>query len=135
MRICSNPQCPVNGEQELSAFPKSPTHADGHNKRCKVCMRVANAKWYQKNVEYKREYSKGWQKTNGLEKYLKRVYNLTPDEYWDILHVQNYRCAICLVPASLLDHKLAVDHCHKTNQIRGLLCTKCNLAKIGRAHV
>lgn len=33
-------------------------------------------------------------------------------------------CAICHKPE---DIKLAVDHCHDTGKIRGLLCKRCNM--------
>lgn len=39
-------------------------------------------------------------------------------------------CAICKEPQSVLLKgelkRLAVDHCHKTKKIRGLLCDNCN---------
>ena len=38
---------------------------------------------------------------------------------------QNNKCAICGQEFSD-SNKAFVDHCHKTNRIRGLLCTKCN---------
>lgn len=39
---------------------------------------------------------------------------------------QDGACAICGQPESELNRKLALDHCHLTGQIRGLLCTRCN---------
>lgn len=42
-------------------------------------------------------------------------------------------CAICkkeeivVAPNTGRVRRLAVDHCHRTNEIRGLLCKKCNL--------
>lgn len=39
---------------------------------------------------------------------------------------QNGCCAICGIHQSKLDRTLAVDHCHTTLEIRGLLCTHCN---------
>ena len=35
-------------------------------------------------------------------------------------------CAICQLHEKQLPRKLALDHNHTTNQIRGLLCHKCN---------
>jgi Recombination endonuclease VII len=63
---------------------------------------------------------------------LKAKYGLTFKEYQSMLKIQNYRCAIC-------GHKnkhwyaLAVDHNHKTGQIRKLLCNSCN-AILGHAN-
>jgi hypothetical protein len=43
----------------------------------------------------------------------------------DIMMVnQNGKCAIC---NKVLD-KFHIDHCHKTNKVRGLLCSSCNMA-------
>jgi hypothetical protein len=39
---------------------------------------------------------------------------------------QNGCCAICNRPEST-DKALSLDHCHKTGEIRGLLCQGCNL--------
>lgn len=46
---------------------------------------------------------------------------------------QNHMCAICSkdetsIHQSGTKRKLAVDHCHSTGVIRGLLCNKCNRA-------
>jgi|SRR6266850_842966 len=60
--------------------------------------------------------------------HLKRRYNLTPDEYMNLLISQNGGCAIC--PKTELENngRLAVDHDHKTKKVRGLLCRTCNVA-------
>lgn len=49
---------------------------------------------------------------------------LTDIEYGLMLTSQNGRCAICGNHQHY--QRLAVDHCHKTQQIRGLLCMQCN---------
>lgn len=49
-------------------------------------------------------------------------------EYYDILYKrQSGCCAICNTHVSMLKKNLAADHCHETGEIRGLLCTKCNM--------
>ena len=44
-----------------------------------------------------------------------------------MLGAQNGRCAICGRPETEAGG-LAVDHCHATGKVRGLLCTLCNTA-------
>ena|ERR1700730_12917181 len=58
-------------------------------------------------------------------------YGISLEDYNNLFNIQNGCCAICKTHQSVLKKKLAVDHCHKTNRIRGLLCHNCNLA-IGR---
>jgi len=60
---------------------------------------------------------------SGLKKY-----GLTPEEYAVILDNQDGLCAICnSSPKESLHGVLAVDHCHKSGKMRGLLCNQCNL--------
>lgn len=54
---------------------------------------------------------------------IKLLYGLTKDEYYELLEDYLNRCAICEST-----EKLVIDHCHKTNKIRGVLCTMCNSA-------
>jgi hypothetical protein len=54
------------------------------------------------------------------------LYRITAEEYEKIFKFQNGRCAICQKKPK--KSKLAVDHCHKTGLIRGLLCWRCNNA-------
>ena len=57
-------------------------------------------------------------------KYLEETYGITEGEYERLLSSQGGGCAICGNPPKT--RRLAVDHCHKTGAVRGLLCKSCN---------
>jgi len=58
-----------------------------------------------------------------------KTYGLTADEYQKVFDYQGGRCAICQETRKT---KLAVDHCHKTEAVRGLLCARCNSQLLAR---
>lgn len=55
----------------------------------------------------------------------KRLYGITVEEYAKMLEAQEGVCARCKKPPQEA-MALAVDHCHKTGRVRGLLCGPCN---------
>jgi hypothetical protein len=57
------------------------------------------------------------------------MFNLEYEDYVILLEDQDYVCAICKQEEKSVRNKnLAVDHCHVTNAVRGLLCSNCNRA-------
>jgi hypothetical protein len=54
-----------------------------------------------------------------------KKYGLGAADYRRMLAAQGGVCAICRRKAK---RWLCVDHCHETQQVRGLLCDKCNTA-------
>lgn len=66
------------------------------------------------------------------DKYLQKKYGITEDDYQDLLDNQNGACAICLKKPRT--RAFAVDHDHKTNEIRGILCSRCNHGLLGHAY-
>jgi hypothetical protein len=56
--------------------------------------------------------------------HLKVTYGITISEYELILSAQGGKCAICRGGTS--KRHFAVDHDHKTGEVRGLLCGRCN---------
>jgi hypothetical protein len=80
--------------------------------------------WRSKNPEQSNQ--------NSRRSLLKKKYDLTLEEYDLLFEQQDGKCAICGKEETAKHHNgtlrsLAVDHNHDTNQIRGLLCSKCNL--------
>ena len=61
---------------------------------------------------------------------LKKTYGISLDEYNELLSKQKGKCAICGVNNNgkyrNKPRAFAVDHCHITGKIRGLLCSDCN---------
>ena len=58
---------------------------------------------------------------------IKRKYGISLEFYYELENNQNKSCKICNTHINDLNiNFLAVDHCHKTNNIRGLLCINCN---------
>lgn len=56
-------------------------------------------------------------------RHFKHRYGLTKEQYDEALAKQGGRCAICRKEGEVLE----VDHDHKTNLVRGLLCHNCNV--------
>lgn len=50
----------------------------------------------------------------------------------DLIDKNGDNCAICNKPSSSFMKRLSVDHNHKTDKIRGLLCYRCNKFIVGR---
>lgn len=73
-----------------------------------------------------------WKDPNRAKEYerirhLKRHYNLTPEEFDSLFQSQGCGCACC----GTKEHKAKawhIDHDHKTNRIRGILCGPCNIS-------
>ncbi len=67
-------------------------------------------------------------------KSIKKKYGLSMQDYLAMVHYQCGTCYICGKPETKVDprsgrvHMLAVDHCHHTGKVRGLLCDKHNRA-------
>ena len=102
----------------------------GHNKRyvktnqCTECSNLASVAHRKRNPEHT--------KTLKTKHHLKHLYGISEVEYKDLYSKQKGLCAICSQPETDIYYrskklrKLAVDHCHKTNKVRGLLCFHCN---------
>jgi hypothetical protein len=95
--------------------------------------------FYGRHPDRSKAYSKAWQERNPdkyravlRDSHLKTNFGLERGEYVRMLARQNGVCAICRRPETVMLHgkikRLAVDHCHTTNVVRGLLCACCNLA-------
>jgi hypothetical protein len=63
-------------------------------------------------------------KRSSKDRKLRQKYGITLRQYEILLQRQANRCAICARP--LLQPQ--VDHCHRQNHVRGVLCNQCNRA-------
>ena len=103
---------------------------------CKECEKSNRKKRYSQNKDKDKQSSKKWGIKNRSRKldlarssWLKTRFGITVDDYDKMLAEQSGVCAICSRPERITGRKnLAVDHCHKTKKIRGLLCGHCNTA-------
>ena len=97
---------------------------------CASCRRLNANKWRQRHYERALQLTRDWHAANpGRVKNLKllKKFGMTIDEYDQRVAEQGGCCAICRQPCRS-GRKLAVDHCHKTLRVRGLLCGNCNRA-------
>ena len=87
--------------------------------------------YYEKNKERIITYAKEYREENKEEiaikkeeQRLKSKYGITSKEKNVLLQKQNNKCKICLVEFSNVTPN--IDHCHITNEVRGILCGPCN---------
>jgi Recombination endonuclease VII len=102
--------------------------------KAKESHRLAQLKWRAKNREKVRQNIDAWRRANmaksnayRMKEYYKRKYGLTREGKQELLESQGNCCAAC--GSNSPNHKQGwvVDHCHKSNRVRGILCQPCNL--------
>lgn len=98
----------------LTEFDKQKSGKYGRRSHCKSCREA-----YRKSPEGRRE-----QKNRNL----KREFDINLSQYEVLYDRQKGKCAICGTKT-----KLVVDHCHNSLDVRGLLCSTCNLG-LGHFH-
>lgn len=112
--------CPTcNTDKDESLFGSNKYQKCKLNTECRECAKE-RSKQYRKSNPDKFKDSK-----------LKSTYGISLKDYNRMLEEQKGVCAICYKPQ--VDKALAVDHCHKSGKVRGLLCSLCNtsLGKMG----
>lgn len=118
--------------KETTEFFKDSRTKDRLNSWCKECRRK-----YKRTDSYKRQarnsktaarYARYEQYRLAEMKREMRKYGITVEIYNALLLEQNNSCATCLRAAKEFTKRLAVDHCHTTGKVRGLLCSQCNTA-------
>ena len=87
-------------------------------------------KVHRRNAEYRKRDNGRTVKNSKL----KMLFGITLEDYDRMLAEQNGVCAICEQPERAVHRKngkvkqLAIDHCHESGAVRGLLCSLCNTA-------
>ena len=98
------------------------SNADGLQHSCKTCGKL-NTYGYRAGAG-KVRFIVTMHKSK-----LKR-FKITPEDFDRMISAQDYKCAICRLPERAMVYgvpkRLAIDHCHKTGRVRGLLCQACN---------
>ena len=102
-----------------------------------VCDKPAVCRGLCQSHYGKRKWADGHRSPSALDKdgrrsaKLKYNYGITVEDYERMVEAQGGVCAICGKSSQEANpghwkERLAVDHCHETGKVRGLLCNNCN---------
>ena len=115
LRICNCCGLQASSENDLELFRKEKKLPYGRRNECKKCNSIRSAKT-QRESEVVRNTA------------LVKKFGITLEDYNKMFKEQKGCCAICCRHQTEFDKRLAVDHCHSTGKVRGLLCQQCNQA-------
>jgi hypothetical protein len=93
-------------------------------------VKKLHGQWMKKNASVVEKDQKEYYQLNKLrvrDNYLKRTFGISLEGYNNLLKQQNNGCALCGGGPACRGKGFAVDHCHVTGKIRGLLCRGCNV--------
>lgn len=111
-------------EKSLDSFYRHKTY--GHRYECKMCTSKQARAYAKGNPEKARAWNRASYKRNGRVWDMKRHYGVTLEQYSAMYSQQAGLCKICLNVEKVSNKRLAIDHCHATGKVRGLLCSSCN---------
>lgn len=123
--------CKIKREFCLNGHRRTPDNLYKSG-NCAMCNKEQVKNRYKTDPVFKAkklERSRIYQKSEKWkDSMLRRDYGISLIDYKRMLQEQNSACAICFTHESNLNRPLNVDHNHKTNKVRKLLCCNCNTA-------
>lgn len=105
-----------------SEFYRKSAGSDGYKNQCKDCIRSKNRANYHINREERLSKQRASQRL-----YTAKKFGLTEDTFKSMYHRAGGCCEICGITEEENGKYLAIDHCHTTVVVRGLLCHSCNV--------
>lgn len=114
--------CPKCDQMKESCFfHQNSSRTKGKSVYCIDCRAKYNKKWTKDNKDKRIAKIRG----NALKKFWPTLTGKQAlDEYNKLFELANNKCQICGTNKG--QRRLAVDHCHNTGKVRGLLCGLCN---------
>ena len=97
-------------------------------------LKESKKNWDTENIEHKRKYEReALQEKTHLREYrkdytLKRYFNISLEQYNEILEKQGNKCPVCSRHKDEFSKYMPVDHDHTTGEIRGIVCSDCNVS-------
>jgi protein-arginine kinase activator protein McsA len=118
MRVC---RACKKSEAEIRFYDPTTVAGKAAGSMCQPC-------WVQKSVDWRRAHKDVWNRQRH-QRLLQRQHGITPEQFEKLYAAP--KCGGCGVSKSKPQNgspakRLALDHCHTTNRIRGLLCHECN---------
>lgn len=110
-------------ERSISEFNKDKSTKDGLAIKCKFCRSEIRLKNRAKRTAYNKTHR---EETRNYR--LRRKYGIDTETRNEIIKEQKGKCPICDKFFNLIDPRdVHMDHNHKSNTLRGILCKDCNL--------
>lgn len=111
----------------MTEYSKGIGSTTGYQTYCKPCMSARHDEYRRKNLakiaeKQRARYAKNPERYKFYD--TKRRYGVGANECKTMLEKQNHTCLIC--KTAFVNCAFAVDHCHLSGKVRGLLCTRCN---------
>jgi len=114
-------------EKPTSEFYKDSTRPGKLLYHCKACHKLYTGS--PENLARRREYRNSPRGKMLVQEWqFKTKYGITTAQWEAQLIAQAGRCASCGDPF-MGDRAPDIDHCHKSGQFRGLLCSACNTSE------
>ena len=146
-KVCTNEKCKQNNPQSITEFHKDKNTKDKLADWCKSCKNAGKSQWNKQNPErcrvsrqvfvasgkqkiYDDAYcSQPEVKATRANRQLIKFYGITLEQKQQMVDDQSGKCANVGCDYHFKNLSDAhVDHCHKTNKLRHLLCARCNHA-------
>lgn len=117
---CGHSNCTENHTFRKGATSVCPATRERANALCRKNRQKPEYKAWRRAYERKASDKRSVAKRDYQ---FRRRYGISTSDFNRLNATQNGMCGICHEKEPLV-----VDHCHKTDRVRGLLCHKCNTA-------
>jgi hypothetical protein len=135
-----------SGNTKSCGCIRKPNLVGLENNHCIVINKVRNRVWTikckhcgEEHIQNQREIKNNahsmacskykpynWSGLEREDNIMRKQYGISTQQFEELLEFQGSGCAICAKPIENIRRRMNIDHDHKSDIVRGILCTGCN---------